>query len=156
MPEMMLGAPYPIQFIETPGQVTLLFEEQNHFRIIHMGGIHPSDPDPSWMGHSIGHWEGTTLVVDTVGLLDRATMDMVGTPQSDKLHLVERYRRVSADRIELNITVDDPGTFSRPWQIASALRRGAPETQINEYICENNRNDVDGNGFQSFTAAHGQ
>jgi hypothetical protein len=156
MPEMMLGAPYPIQVIEQPGQVTMLFEEQNHFRVIRMGGTHPADPDPSWMGDSIGHWEGDVLVVDTVGLNDRATIDMVGTPQSEKIHLVERYRRVGPDRIELAITVDDPGTFSKPWTIASALRRAAPDTRINEYICENNRNDVDGEGFQSFSSGGGK
>jgi hypothetical protein len=155
MPEMMLGAPYPIQFSESPGQITMLFEEQNHFRIIHMDAKHPADPDPSWMGHSIGHWEGDTLVVDTVGLNDRATLDMVGTPQSESLHLVERYRRVAPDRVELRITVSDPATFTKPWVIASALRRGAPETGIGEYICENNRNNVDANGFQSFTAGKG-
>jgi hypothetical protein len=152
MPEMLFGAPYPIQIIESPGQVTMLFEEQNHFRIVHMGGQHPVDPDPSWMGHSIGHWDGDTLVVDTVGLNDRATLDMVGTPQSEKLHIVERYRRSAADSIEIQVAIDDPDTFARPWVAGTAWRSVAPGTQVNEYICENNRNDVDAEGFQSFTA----
>jgi hypothetical protein len=151
MPLMVIaGAPYPIQFLETPGQVTMLFEEQNHFRVIHLDGKHPADPDPSFMGHSIGHWEGDTLVVDTVGLNDRTTIDQVGMPHSEELHVVERWRRLDTDTVEVRVTIDDPKTFSSPWQTRSAYKSVPPGTAVGEYICENNRNTPDAQGHMGF------
>lgn len=156
MPQMLLGAAYPVQIIEAPGQITMLFEEQNHFRTIRLDGTHPKDPDPSYMGDSIGHWEGDTLVVDTIGLNDHTTLDMVGTPHSEALHLTERYRRVSASLMEARFTIDDPQTFSHPWEAKITYRPAEPGTHINEYICENNRNTTDAHGFQSFGGQGGK
>lgn len=151
MPLMIIaGAPYPIQILETPGQVTMLFEEQNHFRIIHLDARHPEDPDPSYMGHSIGHWEGDTLVVDTVGLTDRTTIDQVGMPHSEDLHLVERYRRVDRDTLEVRVTLTDPETFSSSWQTRAVYKSAAPGIGVSEYICENNRNTPDAQGRIGF------
>jgi hypothetical protein len=144
MPVLMMGGPYPIQIIETPGQVTILFEEQNHFRLIHLGGSHPSDPDPTFMGHSIGHWEGDTLVVDTVGLIDRTPIDRVGIPHSEELHLIERLRRSGKDTMELVTTLDDPRTFSKAWDAKTTYRAVPAGVGISEYICENNRDDPGG------------
>lgn len=153
MPMMMIaGAPYPIQILETPGQVTMIFEEQNHFRVIHLGGTHPDDPDPSFMGHSIGHWEGDALVVDTVGLTDRTTIDQVGTPHSDALHLLERFRRVDRGTLEVLMTLTDPKTFGAPWQTRAVFKTVPPGTGVSEYICENNRNAPDAQGHMSFQA----
>jgi hypothetical protein len=151
MPLMVIaGAPYPIQILETLGQVTLLFEEQNHFRVIYLGGKHPEDPDPGFMGHSIGRWEGDTLVVDTVGLSDRTTIDQVGMPHSDDLHLLERYRRADRDTLEVLVTLTDPKTFSSPWQTRSVYKSVPPGTGVAEYICENNRNTPDAQGHMGF------
>jgi hypothetical protein len=151
MPLMVIaGAPYPIQIIESPGQVTMLFEEQNHFRIIALGGKHPEDPDPTFMGHSTGRWEGDTLVVDTVGLSERTTIDQVGTPHSARLHLVERWRRLDGATLEVLVTLTDPETFSRPWQARSVYKIVAPGTVMGEYICENNRNEPDAQGRMGF------
>ena len=151
MPLMMFGAPYPIQIIETSGQVAMLFEEQNHFRIIHLNQKkHPDDPDPTFMGHSIGHWAGSTLVVDTVGLTDRTTIDQIGMPHTDSLHLVERYRLQDKNTLEVVVTIDDPKTFTKPWDAKAIYKRAAPGTSVSEYICENNRNAPDANGFTSF------
>jgi hypothetical protein len=154
VPMMLFGAAYPIQILETGNQITMLFEEQNHFRIIRLGGTHPgeADLDPSYMGDSIGHWEGDTLVVDTVGLNDKTTLDMVGTPHSEALHVTERYRRIAADMLDVTVTIDDPKTFSKPWQAHTQWRLGKPGSQVHEYICENNRNGSDANGFQTFGA----
>jgi hypothetical protein len=150
VPLMMFGAPYPIQILETPGQVTMLFEEQNHFRLIYLIGGHPDDPDPSFMGHSVGHWEGNALVVDTVGLTDRTTIDQIGIPHSDELHVVERYRRTDQNTLEIVVTLDDPRTFTKPWD-AKVIYKSAPSgTRVNEYICENNRNDADEHGQTTF------
>lgn len=151
IPQMLFGAAaYPIQIIESPGQVSMLFEEQNHFRIIALNGSLPKDPDPAYMGYSVGHWEGDTLVIDTIGLNDRTTLDMVGTPHTEALHVTERYRRIAADRLEIRVTLQDPGAFSKPWEARTTWRMAPPGTQVGEYICENNRNAPDQEGHTSF------
>ena len=157
VPEMMFGAAqYPIQFLENAGQVTLLFEEQNHFRIIFLNATHPKDLDPTFMGHSVGHWEGDTLVVDTIGMNDRTTIDMVGTPHTEALHVVERYRRIAKDKLEVLVRLEDPGVFSKPWEAKTVYKPAPPGHQhIEEYICENNRNTVDASGHSTFGRAPG-
>ena len=139
VPEMVFGSPYPVQILETPGQVTLLYEMFNHFRIIHLGGSHPPDPDPGYMGHSIGHWEGDTLVVDTVGLTDRTSVDEIGIPHSDALHVIESYRRADASTVEILLRIDDPQVFTRPWDAKVTYRAARPGAALIEYICENGR-----------------
>jgi hypothetical protein len=150
MPLMIFGAPYPVQILETAGQVTMLYEEQNHFRIIHLNGRHPDDPDPTFMGHSIGHWEGDALVVDTVGLTDRTTIDQVGMPHSEALHVVERFRRTDKGTLDILVTIDDPMTFSKPWNASAIYKSAQPGVTLNEYICENNRNEPDAKGTVTF------
>jgi hypothetical protein len=153
IPEMLFGPAYPLQILETPGQVTMLFQEQHLFRQIYLDAAHQEDADPGYFGDSVAHWEGDALVVDTVGLKDNTTLDMVGTPHSEKLHIVERYRRIGADRFEILMTLEDPDTFSAPWQTRLTYRRAPAGTRTEEYICENNRNAPDANGFQTFGAA---
>ena len=155
IPEMLFGAPYPIQILETPGQVSMLFEEQNHFRLIFLKGGHASDPDPSYMGDAVGHWEGDTLVVDTIGLNDKTTLDMVGTPHTEALHVVERYHRVAQDRLEVTVRIEDPGTFSKPWETKVTYQAAPAGTRVGEYICDNNRNLPDAAGHTSFQGAQG-
>jgi hypothetical protein len=144
VPVMMLGGPYPIQILETPGLVTILLEEQNHFRLVHMNGKHPEDPDPTFLGHSVGHWEGGALVVDTIGLTERTSIDRVGIPHSADLRLIERFRRTGKDTMELVISFDDPKTFTAMWQAKVNYRSAAPGVEMTEYICENNRDIPDG------------
>lgn len=141
VPEMVLGSPYPTQFIEMPGQITILYEMYNHFRIIYMNGKHPEDPDPTYMGHSIGRWEGDTLVVDTIGLTDRTTIDEVGMPHSEDLRVTERYRRVDNNTLEIIVTINDPKTFSQPWDTKAIYKAAAPGAKMIEFICENNRSN---------------
>jgi hypothetical protein len=158
VPEMMFGSmDFPVQILENAGQVTVLFEEQNHFRIIFLNATHPKDPDPSFMGHSVGHWEGDTLVVDTVGQNDRTTIDMVGTPHTEALHVVERFRRVAKDKIEIKVRLEDPGAYSKPWDAQTIYTRPADPTKqrLEEYICENNRNMADADGHTTFGRASG-
>ena len=150
IPAMIFGANYPIQILETPGQVSFLFEEQNHFRLIRLGGTHPKDVDPSYMGDSIGHWEGDTLVVDTVAFNNKTTLDQVGMPHSEALHVIERYRRVAANKLEIRLTIDDPGVFSKPWEAKGSYKPAEPGVYVQEYICENNRNAPDANGHTAF------
>ena len=139
VPQLMFGPRTPMQFLETPGQLTILIEEFNIFRIIRINAEHEKDPDPGFMGDSVGHWEGDTLVVDTIGLTDRTTLDVAGTPHSEALHVVERLRRAARDRLEVTVTLDDPRTFTKPWTAKTAFRLWAGE-RITEYFCENQRN----------------
>ncbi len=150
IPQMLFGATYPIQIYESADQVTMLFEEQNHFRVIFLNGGHSDDPDPSYMGHSVGRWEADTFVVDTVALTDKTTLDMVGTPHTEALHVIERYRRTAKDRIEVRVWLEDRGAFSRPWEARTTWRAAPAGTRLSEYICENNRNAPDEHGFTGF------
>lgn len=137
VPEMVFGSPYPTQIIESAGQVTILYEMFNHFRVIYLGETHPADPDPTFMGHSVGHWQGDTLIVDTVGLTERTTLDEVGIPHSAALHVIERYRRVDKDTLEIIDTIDDPKTFTQPWNVKVINKAAAADLKFIEYICEN-------------------
>jgi len=107
------------------------------FRQIFLDGrAHPADVQPSWMGHSVGTWDGDTLVVDTVGFNDRGWIDGVA-PQTEQLHVVERFRRTDAGHIALEITIDDPGAYERPWAIRRSLAL-AQGYEIQEYVCNEN------------------
>lgn len=141
VPEMVFGSPYPTQIIESPGQVTILYEMFNHYRVIYLNQTLPTDPDPTFMGHSVGRWQGDTLVVDTIGLTDRTTLDEVGIPHSAELRVVERYRRVDKDTLEIGITIDDPKTFTQPWDTRVINKAAAPDVKFIEYICENDSNE---------------
>jgi hypothetical protein len=134
---------FPIQFIQLPGMVLELFE-YDHFtrRIFTDGRGHPKDLEPSWMGDSVGHWEGDTLVVDTVGLNDKTWIDRAGHPHSDKMHVIERIHRVGTDTLKVGITVDDPVAYKKPL-VGEMTFQSRPDWQIQEHICEDNVNDSD-------------
>ena len=134
-----------LQILVTPGQVTVLFEEFNDFRIIHMGGEHPKDLEPRYFGNSIAHWEDKTLVVDTVGFTTDTTIDSLGTPHSDAMHIVERIRRIGPDRLEDEMTITDPKAYTKPWIMKSTFRK--LETGLDEFFCDNDRNLPDENGI---------
>jgi hypothetical protein len=140
IPQMMFGPRLPVQILETPGQVSILFEDFMNFRIIRLDTAHKEDPDPSFMGDSVGHWEGDTLVVDTIGLSERTTLDPIGMPHSDQLHVVERIRRVDENSIEVVVTFEDPETFRRPWTSRTSFQ-ARQEVRIEEFLCENQRNE---------------
>jgi hypothetical protein len=122
--------------------IFMLQEGNAHtYRQIFMDGRkHPEDPSPTWYGHSIGRWEGDTLVVDTVGLNDKFWLDAGGTPHTEQLHLVERYRRTDFTTLRRDVTVEDPGAFTRPFTVTFTAKLGTPDSEILEYICiENNQ-----------------
>jgi hypothetical protein len=150
MPAMMLGPPYPFQIIQSPGQVTFIHEENRLFRVVRLNDQHPDDPDPTYMGDSVGHWEGDTLVVDTLGLKDITTMDFNGMPHSEDLHIVEHIRRLKPDQLEILFTFTDPKTFTKTWQMRRTYKLAAPGEHIMEYICENQRNTPNENGVSGF------
>jgi len=136
-------APYPWKIVQTPSLIVFLYEGNIHtYRQVFMDGrVHPQDADPTWYGHSTGKWEGNTLVVDTVGFNDKFWFDFAAHPHTEKLHITERYRRPDLGRLDFDVTIDDPGTFTRPF----TLYGHSPlltNTEIIEYICNENNQDV--------------
>ncbi len=89
------------------------------------------------MGHSIGHWEGDTLVVDTTGFNDRSWLDPQGHPHTEQMHVIERMRRPDLGHLEIEFTIDDPGTYAKPW-IIKRVADLDPDDDVGEYVCENN------------------
>jgi hypothetical protein len=127
---------YPIKIVQTPSEVFILQEGDIHtFRIIYVGGRpHPAEVNPTWYGDSIGKWDGDTLVVDTIGFNDRTWLDAVGHPHTEQLHVTERYRRPSLDNLQLEVTVEDPGAYAKPFTIAGAFRL-LPDKELRERYC---------------------
>ena len=136
-------APYPWRIVQTPTHIFFLFEANIHsYRQIFMDGrTHPVDPDPTWYGHSIGRWDGDTLVVDTIGFNDKFWFDFKGHPHTERLHIIERYTRKSAGTLVNQITIDDPGAYARPFTVTFTAAL-APGEELMEYICQENNQDV--------------
>jgi len=141
----IMSQPYPIEFVFAPGKVVMLIEAYMQFRHVFTDGRkHPEDPDPTFMGHSIGHWENDTLVVDSVGFTE-STQLADGVPHSDQLRIVERFRRVSPEWMEVQTTLVDPVVLAEPYTSTSSYRH--LDDEIREYIClENNRDSADDKG----------
>lgn len=151
-----LNAPYPMQIIQTPKETLMYFEVPAVLRRIYTDGRkHPVDADPTWYGHSIGWWEGDTFVVDTVNIRPEQFLDSPGDPKSDALHTVERWRLLERGRkIEVDMTIDDPKTYTRSWTTKRVLSR--TDDDIMEWVCqENNRNNPDDPGPLNLTGAPG-
>jgi len=136
-------APYPWRMLQTATHVFILFEGNIHsYRQIFVDGRkHPDDPDPTWYGHSIGHYEGQTLVVDTIGFNDRFWFDFRGHPHSEKLHTVERYTRTNFGTVVVETTITDPTYYTKPFTISFTARL-RPGEELMEYICQENEQDA--------------
>jgi hypothetical protein len=127
--------PYPFQILQSASALTFVYEYAGAVRnmLLKDPGPPPSD---SWMGQSVGHWEGDTLVIDVTGLNDQTWFDRVGNFHSDKLHVVERYTRTSPDVMSYEATIEDPVIFTRPWKISMALyRRQEKNAQLLDFKC---------------------
>jgi hypothetical protein len=142
--------PFPWRFVHSytakgPGHIFVIHENGDggaNRQIFMDGRKHPSADTllPSWWGHSIGWWEGDTLVIDTVGYNDKFWIDGRGTPHTEQLHTIERWTRVNYGTLELQLTLDDPGTFSRPVQLKFTATAVPPGHELMEYVCvENNQ-----------------
>ena len=135
-PPQVLILPNPWEIVQIPGRVLMFFEEQHIWREIWTDGRPlPKDPDPSWLGYSVGHWEGDTLVVETVGFNDKEWVDLYGNPRTPTTHLTERYRRLNHDTLEQQIIIDDPKVFTRPWVSPPKLHKLEPGWEIAEWFC---------------------
>ena len=135
-------APYPMRMLQTPTHIFMLFEGNIHsYRQIFVDGRkHPDDPDPTWYGHSTGHYEGQTLVVDTIGFNDKFWFDFRGHPHSEKLHTLERYTRPNLGTLTVETTIDDPTYYTTPFTVKFTARL-RPGEELMEYICQENEQD---------------
>jgi hypothetical protein len=140
---MGYGGPDPLVFLQTPKEVWIVWREDNQVRRIYMDVPHSENLKPSWYGESVGHYEGDTLVVDTIGLIDKTVVDVYRTPHTEKLHVAERWRMVDGGKaMEVIFTVEDPDAFYEPWTGMRRYRRVQQEPY--EKICaENNTNLFD-------------
>jgi len=132
------GGVWNFEIIQSPRRVFVLYEWGHQVRQIWTDGReHPKDWDATWMGHSIGHWEGDTLVADTIGMKDKTWLDGAGHVHSDKMHLIERIRRVDPETMSLQMTVDDPKAYTAPFNSKVQLYQLKPNWEIEEsIICE--------------------
>jgi len=127
---------FPLQIVQVPGEVIMLFEwDSLRHQIFTDGRKHDETLGPLWMGDSIGHWEGDTLVADTVNFNDKTWLDRIGHPHSGQLHVIERIRRVDHDHLQDDITIEDPKAYTKPWggRIVFALK---PKWTLAEEFCE--------------------
>ncbi|HEU5258783.1 MAG TPA: hypothetical protein VFU28_22500 [Vicinamibacterales bacterium] len=136
---VMLGL-FPQKIVQTTKEIVVLYEYMHTFRMIPLNAQHPDDVLASYMGDSVGHWEGDTLVVDVIGFNDKTWLAGTGTFHSEALHITERYTRVDRDQINYEVTMDDPKVFTKPWKLTSTLmlREG---TRVQEYVCAENNLD---------------
>ena len=137
VPQAMFS-PYQWQIVQGLDQVVLLYEYPGAFRVIPThGGPHQSDPDPTWYGDSIGHWEGDTLVVDTTGFNETELPG--GYRHTEALYVVERFQRVTFAHLDYQATIEDPDVFEKPWMVHRTLPLRTDVARVDEFVCENNR-----------------
>ena len=126
----------PLEIIETPNRIFIFYEEGHYWREIWMDGRSlPKAPDPSYMGYSVGRWMDETLIVDTIGFNDKTWLDGAGHPHSDALHVVERFRRVDTDTLQVTFMFDDPKAYDRPWTSAPRILKSKPGRELVESFC---------------------
>jgi hypothetical protein len=128
--------PNPFEIIQIPGRMFMLFEQYHLWRTIWADGRPlPKDPDPSFLGYAVGKWEGDTFVVDTIGMNDKPWVDSYGNPRSEQMHLTERYRRLDHDTLEMQIIMDDPKAYTKPWVSPPQKFKLEPRWEIAEFFC---------------------
>jgi hypothetical protein len=128
------------KLIQTPGLVVILFEDLSYRQIFLDGRQLPHDPNPNWMGYSVGHWDGDSLVVETAGFNDRTWLDFAGHPHSEALRITERFTRRDFGHMDLQVTLDDPAVYAKPVTL-SAGGNLAADTELLEYVCAENEKD---------------
>ncbi|HTI67513.1 MAG TPA: hypothetical protein VL460_08235 [Caulobacteraceae bacterium] len=145
MPRTM-STPFPFEISMEKDRVLVLFEIGGVRRVWTDGRKHPAQDDLpiTFLGDSVGRWEGDTLVIDTVGLRDDTVFDASGAPHSDQMHVVERARLASKDSLEIRMTIEDPVAFTKPWEVVRTYDR-KPNWQIMEFVCEENNRGIDPN-----------
>jgi hypothetical protein len=133
------GVPFPQKIIQLPGTVIILYETRTTFRQVFLDSNHTltNDPQPTWMGYSRGRWDGDTLIVETTGFNDKTWLDDAGHPHSEQMKVTERFRRPSFGQLLVDITIDDPRSYAKPWTVTQAFQLIA-DGELIEYICNEN------------------
>ncbi len=137
---ILTGANGPSRITQTPQLIVILYEDLTYRQIFMDGRTLPSDPNPSWMGYSVGHWDGDSLVVESTGFNDRSWLDMGGHPHTEALRTTERFRRTSFGHMDFQVTFDDAKAYTRPWTISFGVNFVA-DTSMLEYVCAENEKD---------------
>jgi hypothetical protein len=136
------AVPYPFKILNTNGMVVILYEAVHSFRQIFIDGRPlPKDPNPQWFGYSIGKWEGDTFVVSSAGFNDNAWLDNFGHPGTESLKVTERFRRKDFGHLEVQVTIDDPKAYTKPWDVTMPFVYQA-DTEMIEYMCTENEKDL--------------
>jgi hypothetical protein len=129
--------PFAMEIVQMPKEFIQLFEYDHLVRHVYTDGRQHGDPDPTFMGDAVGHWEGSALVVDSVAFNDRTWLDRVGHPHSDKLHVVERFQRTSSKLLQMDLTVEDPVAYTKPLT-KQLVFRSEQDWKIQEHVCIDN------------------
>jgi len=136
-----VNTPEPMQIMQSDKYFAFLFEQNSWFSVIPTDGRKHGNGIPTWFGDSVAHWEGDTLVIDTVNFNGKTRLDTIGHPHSDKLHLVQRFTRPDLGHISYEVTVDDPKTFTKPWTNSRTFTL-RPDWEMMEYSCEENNKSL--------------
>ena len=132
----LLGVPQPFEIIQLPKRIMMFFEHNRHWRTIWMDGRKlPEDPDPAWMGYSIGRWDGDTIVVESGGFNDIPWLNFDGDPHSEQMRLTERWRRTDAETLEVAVTIEDPVAYKGVWVNAPKQYNLKLDWEIGEHYC---------------------
>jgi hypothetical protein len=135
IPGTMLVRDRPWKIVQTPGAVVMLFDELLHYRQIFTDGRgFPADSIPTWFGYSVGKWDGDALVVETIGFNEETWLDDGGHPHSEALRVTERFRRLNAGTLHIDITINDPKAYTKPWTAAVSFER-VSEEDFGEHVC---------------------
>lgn len=139
----LMATPFPFQIFQLPDRVLFVFEGGAHVwrSVFTDGRPHPKDPNPSFLGHSIGHWERNTLVVDVTGFNDETWLDQEGHPHTEALHVIERFTRTDEMTLRYQATIDDPKAYTAPWTTSYTIP-WVPGVELYEYICQENNQDL--------------
>ncbi|HEX5432436.1 MAG TPA: hypothetical protein VFW83_10750 [Bryobacteraceae bacterium] len=145
----MMYTPYPTEIFQMPDRILFIYEGGAHvWRVIWMDGRQlPKDPNPNFLGYSVGHWEGDTLVVNSSGFNMETWLDAAGHPHGEQLKVTERYTRPNMNTLQLAATIDDPEYYTKPWTVVTTAR-WTPGGELMEYICQENNRDLQHIGAQ--------
>ena len=136
------ATPNPFKIVQEPDLVVILYEAFGQFRQIYMDGRSlPKDPNPTWLGYSVGHWDGDTLVVDIMGFNGKTWLDQAGHPTTDALRVTERYHRRDFGHLHIQVTIDDPKAYTKAWTVTEPMQL-LPDTDLIEFVCNENEKDL--------------
>jgi hypothetical protein len=134
--------PVPFKIVQNPDELIILYEAFGLYRQIFMDGrALPKDPNPTWMGYSVGKWDGDALVIETSGFNGKTWLDQAGHPATEALHVTERFRRPDFGHLTVEVTINDPKAYTRPWTVTEAMQF-LPDTDLLEFVCNENNRDL--------------